>query len=188
MEAEFQRGAERRLCDELRWTIHAPQIVTLRLNSRSELSIKRTFSIRNLSEEREHTKTDIVVGRINHSGPFLRELYLYSVHTVCRCAAEVGTALKMNKELPYLFLSLDPLFVRRWKSRHGGGGEGWGDTKWEKKSVIVYYHKKDGGEHPVIFVRNSLPLPPRKCLLRDKIIAKRLINQLFYFSSRMVSL
>ena len=31
-----------------------------------------------------------------------------------------------------------------------------------KKSVIVYYHKKDGGEHPVIFVRNSLPLPPRK--------------------------
>ena len=41
-----------------------------------------------------------------------------------------------------------------------GGGEGWGDTKWEKKSVIVYYHKKDGGEHPVIFVRNSLPLPP----------------------------
>ena len=29
-----------------------------------------------------------------------------------------------------------------------------------KKSVIVYYHKKDGGEHPVIFVRNSLPLPP----------------------------
>ena len=42
----------------------------------------------------------------------------------------------------------------------GGGGEGWGDTKWEKKSVIVYYHKKDGGEHPVIFVRNSLPLPP----------------------------
>ena len=161
MEAEFQRGAERRLCDELRWTIHAPQIVTLRLNSRSELSIKRTFSIRNLSEEREHTKTDIVVGRINHSGPFLRELYLYSVHTVCRCAAEVGTALKMNKELPYLFLILDPLFVRRWKSRHwGGGGEGWGDTKWEKKSVIVYYHKKDGGEHPVIFVRNSLPLPP----------------------------
>ena len=42
----------------------------------------------------------------------------------------------------------------------GGGEEGWGDTKWEKKIVIVYYHKKDGGEHPVIFVRNSLPLPP----------------------------
>lgn len=101
MEAEFQRGAERRLRDELRWTIHAPQIVTLRLSSRSELSIKRTFSIRNLSEEREHTKTDIVVGRINHSGPFFRELYLYSVHTVCSCAAEVGKALKMNKELPY---------------------------------------------------------------------------------------
>lgn len=101
MKAEFQRGAERRLRDELRRTIHAPQIVTLRLNSRSELSIKRTFSIRNLSEEREHTKTDIVVGRINHSGPFLRELYLYSVHTVCSCAAEVGKALKMNEELPY---------------------------------------------------------------------------------------
>ena len=135
MEAEFQRGAERRLRDELRWTIHAPQIVTLRLNSRSELSIKRTFSIRNLSEERGHTKTDIVVGRINHSGPFLRELYLYSVHTVCRCAAEVGTALKMNKELPYLFLSLDPLFVRRWKSRHGGGGGKGGGTPSEKKNL-----------------------------------------------------
>lgn len=110
-------------------------IVTLRLNSRSELSIKRTFSIRNLSEEREHTKTDIVVGRINHSGPFLRELYLYSVHTVCRCAAEVGTALKMNKELPYLFLILGPLFVRRWKSRHGGGGGKGGGTPSEKKNL-----------------------------------------------------
>ena len=46
------------------------------------------------------------------------------------------------------------------KQTWGGGGEGGGDTKWEKKAVIVCYPKKDGGEHPVIFVRNSLPLPP----------------------------
>ena len=43
------------------------------------------------------------------------------------------------------------------KQSWGGGGVG---HQVRKKSVIVYYHKKDGGEHPVIFVRNSLPLPP----------------------------